>query len=746
MTLHTKHKSQQGGLGQVISRLRETINVRGSDFADAGTTKSMVSLESMEAEEFGNFNHVFTSMEGELADVFGDSLGEHAAELTPAQKAAGSITALAAGDPKRYAQAAISGLTQVSTESHRVVEPQLAGIGGDLDYRDQPSMEAFDEQELRAHLPFSIAFNVQAARQDEFSEAFYPTIVVTPDQAGVDIVVRRITVMNEIRHSLAGDQGDFDKRNIIDAVIDHRILASESVRAVPVYSDTGTDNSGKFVSEFSGGVYAPATYTIDQHDFDTAPLAVGQEVNLLGLSTHPGLAAAGVLDNTDALDKRIHLENLYLRLNQDPDGADDIAGNADDVANTIIPLKVDRLPRSAFIRPPQGNHREMILDFITDMVTIDENTTDYAGNTLSGAGGALEVMSTTFAGLKVRLKITANGRVNVETGQLEVHINNLEVHSIVDADGVPVADQATKINTFNDTFPIFNIVGYDLFATRSNANRRVRGLLVDTTEEVERHTVQMGSPITVLSPVVQQDETSQLTSAIAAARIRNSNNAVTTMLNYFGTLDGLALSNDRTTDIQQIEGAGRWLVRPFFEKVTLDLVDVVNSVKSHERSADISAALVDTIREVAYRMYRDSGYQPALDAMTGGVDEKPTLVIGTDPELAKHLIVQGDTRLGGLVLPHKVVTSYDKRVYGKIFISLVREGQNGPDPLSFGTHVWIPELASTVQVSRAGSTVKEAQVQPRNRHINNLPVGAQIDVSGLKDILTTKTSQPVRDV
>ena len=76
------------------------------------------------------------------------------------------------------------------------------------------------------------------------------------------------------------------------------------------------------------------------------------------------------------------------------------------------------------------------------------------------------------------------------------------------------------------------------------------------------------------------------------------------------------------------------------------------------------------------------------------------------------------------------------RMRDKIVLTFVRGESNGPDALAFGAHAWIPELASTVTVNRNGATNKESQVQPRNRHVNNLPVMAMINVVKLKEALT----------
>jgi hypothetical protein len=81
-------------------------------------------------------------------------------------------------------------------------------------------------------------------------------------------------------------------------------------------------------------------------------------------------------------------------------------------------------------------------------------------------------------------------------------------------------------------------------------------------------------------------------------------------------------------------------------------------------------------------------------------------------------------------------------MYGKIVISMGRAGAEGPDPLYFGAHGWMSELIATMPVSRGGQVSKEATVQPRTLHINNMPVLAIITVQGLTKVLVDRTATP----
>ncbi len=64
-------------------------------------------------------------------------------------------------------------------------------------------------------------------------------------------------------------------------------------------------------------------------------------------------------------------------------------------------------------------------------------------------------------------------------------------------------------------------------------------------------------------------------------------------------------------------------------------------------------------------------------------------------------------------------------------MTFVRDGQAGPDPLSFGFMAWMPELATSLPMTREGALVNEVMVQPRYLHINTCPILMLIKVKNL---------------
>lgn len=722
----TQKSQQVTHLAAVAQNIQSQLRERGREMANPEITSGLLSLESLQPHQFNEVSRAHDQAIADLKQMYADAniSTEH---YTDAQWQAGAVTMLAAGNPGAYARAA-NRTVAASTEGYSLVEASGAGF----DYRNDPavSLEAYDDRELMNNLSFSVVFNVQAARQNEFGEAFYPTVVVTPDQSGLDVSVSRTMVFNEIRHDLTGKPTDFQRRNLVEAVIDASILANESTKAIPYYVASGTGaNADKFVLNT---VVAPFTVNTGNEVILTAPLKPGIDIGLLGLCQPPSVQATGQLDNTDTLDHRIALDKLWLKF---------VNAGGDE---SIISFDVNRLPRSQFQKSQEGFDRELNLNFITVDLPIDSQTLDISGAVASAAGGALAYLAGTpdRSTWIVRLALKVTGDANIELGNVSVNTNVVTIDSIARVDALTGAITAvTEVSdpgamaalraAITPSLTPATVVGYTLQAYRSNLNRRTRGLQVTTVTQNERYAIPLGSPVTCPAPVTATRTSTDMAAPITAARIRNDNNAVTKLLAYADTLSALKVSADRRIAVPSVEGIGRHLVRPFFERSTIVVPDIVASLASQERAEDVSAALVNKLREVVYRAYRDSGYQPALDAITGGTGEKPTVLIGTDPVIQRHLMVSGDTRTLSIGFDHQIVTSMDSRVYGKIFITFVRKGQTGPDPMSFGCMAWMPELATNIQMSRNGQVSQETMVQPRSIHINTLPILLVFDIEGL---------------
>lgn len=690
-------------LNQMIALLQNHMN--GSQVVTSAVARTALSMEAVNDNSAHALNMAVNDLSTALESIAAE-LGIEA-RLTEAQIQAGTAGGILAGDYKGFLANRVE-FPMVSTESMGVVQP--FGIDDAMGERSF-ALEAYDERENRNAVIYSIAYNMQAARQDEFGETFFPTLVMTPDNVGFGITVNLMMVYDGIERKITGTFEDFKKRNIIRAVADPTVLKKEQTKVVPVHRAQSAD---KFVAP---AIVPPHNILLEGESITTAPLAIGKKLDLLGLSQTDALLASGVMDMTDSLDPYLTLSYVYVTI-----GAD------------ILKISTANLPLANFTYSTQNNYRVMTLNFATTSVLINKDTKQADGSALVDLAGVVT------NDLILRLELQLSGSINIETGETSVFGNIISVHTVQDNTGAlidPTLAPAAALVTLIDAGVI---VGYDVLAYRTNMNRRQRGQLIDTTRYTQLYNIPLRSPITAIHPinVDGQTDASDVQALITATRIRTSNESVTALINVAAVLREYVDARDFTGVGPDVLGVGRFFVRPTYYEETLDMNTLVDSLRAMDRPGDIQAAMVNKVRDYAYRMYRDSEYKAAADALAGGISPTPVVIIGTDPVLARYLNVTGDLRTLGGEFDVRVVSTLDHRVAGKIFITFgtFDETRNvSPNPLNFGNLVWGPELVLSANISRGGQISKESVVQPRFHFVQHLPILTMLEINNVPDVL-----------
>jgi len=693
----------------VVQSLRQILDTH--QYASSAVTQAALALESVRNDEIDMLN---TAAEGlSLAvEQIAAQLGI-GAELSMAQKEAATAAGLLAGDVRQFLNHKID-MPTVATENMSIVN--MTGLGMEDVVGLRPAFEAYDERENRNAAIYSIAYNMQAARQDEFGETFFPTIVVTPDNVGFGVTVRLMMVYNGIHRQISGALDNYNKKNIIRAIADYTLLKNEMTRLIPVYRPESAD---KFVDS---ALIPSYNLNLEGEVIPTAPLAVGKSLSLLGISQTDTLLASGLMDITDSIDPAIRLAAVYVGVES--------GGNTD-----ILKFNTLELPLATFAYAQQNNYRVMYLNFSTSSVLVNKDTRNLDGSDFAVLNGIKS------GDLMVRLKLDLSGQLNIELGDTVVYGNRVAVHSVSDAAGNAL-DLASGVGkTISDLFESHGkILGYELQAYRTNINRRQRGQLIDTTYYTQLYNVPMRSPITAIHPMTMDGQTDagDLASLITATRIRTSNMAVGALVNTANILRAYVDARDGNNTPPDVLGVGRFFVLPRFSEETLDMSVIVDSLTSTNRVEDLQNAIINKIRDHAYRLYRDSEYKAAADALNGGISPVPTVIVGTDPVLARYLTVTGDLRTLGGQFDVRIVSTLDYRVAGKIFITfgVFDENRNvEPNPLNFGNMAWSPELTIVLPISREGQVSKELAVSPRFTHVSHLPIMAVLTVENLPDVL-----------
>jgi hypothetical protein len=707
MSRFTNLSKSKTSLSAIANQFEADIASQGSEFiAPENADAVIASVESLSSDVIARHENNFGEVQSNIVESLTnldedtnftkDSIGVEAA----------TIVAMGLGNPSAYHEKATQ--STVSSEGVTVIGDNM-GV---------PAMEAFDQGNIGNFKAYSLAFNLESAQQDEFGETLFPTIVLTPEVGGLDVTIEQTVVHREVRRALGGDVTDFNKRKVLDAVVDHTILESETTRIYPIVLDNGTN--AKYFTDNS--VVAKQTLSVDGVDITTAPLKPGMAVDLLGLSSGSPLNNGQELTDEDSIDSNASLDVIYVKVT-------DAAASK----SSVIAISVNGLPRTSFYKSPEGkSDREMSIQFSNETVVLQSTRNDIAGVPAEGLATLLDN--------KLNLSINMSGTLDIETGSLNVYSPTPAANALYAIDGQTISISAGTGKSIVDNLT-FELVGYTLEAYHSNANLRHRGILGSHVGKVERYSIGFNAPITAKAPIGDSEKRkgTDLRTITAISRTRNANEAVTKLLERAGTLKQYAEAVVGDMPVPEIEGAGRHLVSPYYKDLTIDMEAVINSTKSHEKAADVADTLINAIRALAYPMAQDSNYQTALETITNGRETKPRLVIATDSVLQRHIMVSGDERTASIGMDHKVVTSPDNRMTNEIFLTFAREGVAGEaDPLSFGAHGWIPEMVSSANVSRGGSTATVTTVQTRNRHIGLLPVMARITVTNLDKVLSEK--------
>lgn len=707
--------------GKIVRSINDSIGQHGGNLVNNSVASTFVSMESLDPMKASELREASSSLENVLNEVVSvESLRDLTKVDSSGQSAISNnqiVSAMFAGMMSGVADKAVmmKPLSPSLEEHQKFID--YSGRGDYVGKRVSQALESYDERDNRHATAYSITYNMLTSRQDEFGEAFFPTVVVSPDQVGFVVSIRLVNVMDDIRHDVKGTLADFNKRNIIRAVIDASILDNDSTTIVPIR--TG-DSAGQFVS----GV-TPYNVVIGGETLTTGPLAINKPVDLIGISQTSKLLSSGIMDVTDSIDSAITLKSIVIQLKNGGDA---------------IELRTSSIPLAVFHNAQQGHYRTMRLAFDPQSVVVkgkvkladrSANSTDLGGLELSGH--------------VVHLGLSVYGSVNQETGETNLSANEVRVVAVYDEDGVKIDTSTGAGETTAQLFENCEIVGYTLDARRTNSNRRQRGQLLTTDFFQQIYAVPLHAPITTLRPVTVSDQTdaSDLGALVTATHIRTSNAAVTKLLESVGVLRDYVQNDLAYNQNPELLGVANLLVKAYYKEENIEVAEIVDSIKSADRMADLQAAIVSKVRHFAYTAYRDTGYKAAADALAGGIAPKPTVIIGTDPIIANYLMVNGDFRTLGNDFEVKIVSSLDTRVYGKMFVTFGQfgEGKEGqPNPMHFGNMGWKPEMTLVLPMTRNGQISKELTVQPAFVHVLNLPILGVFEVSGIEDVIDDKVT------
>ena len=696
----------------------EAISLEGfSDRASEGVETAVQNLRNM-------INQAHKQLPAGAADV----------KLSVAQEEAAVIAGLGSAAAKQYHLRAMPSEGQLRQMFQGAKNGTITQVvGTNAPSVDRVAMEAFDEKINRTSLNYSVAYNMQASRQSEFGEAFYPTVVVTPDNVGFTVSLRLLYAYSEVIRNTSGALNNFNRQNIIRAIIDSTILEADQTRIIPVYRLSSPANATTDSAQYFMSGIGQTTLQVDNAPLVTGPLAFGQKFSLLGISQTNAQIAQGLEDQTDAIDSSVRLQNIYLTL-------------TGTVASTPVTeyfkFDVSQLPLSDFNAAPQGNTRLLQLNFSTQTLLLNSQV-------LTAEGTASQLLAALGTN-SVRIGVNVYGSIIQDVADTQLSVSSLSVVAVNDNQGNSLSTTAGAGATAAALVGAGVFGGYDLLAYRTNSDRRNRGKLIDVQHINYLYTIPVLPPITALRPVADSEanDGNLLANLITSTRIQTANRAVTALLEAKSFLSAYANSPDVIANQPTLFGVASNLVVPAYLDETIDCAQALDSLTTTQRAQDLQTLLLNKIRDMATRLFVSSGFGPAAEAMYEGAPPKPVVIIGTDPTIYRYLTLTGDLRYMGDMFDYKIVMSYDLRMANQLVFSFGFEASFNsgvPNPLHFGNMGWKPELTLMMPMVRNGAQAMELTVQPSYRHVNNLPIMGVLNILNIQTVIGGKVSVDVNN-
>ena len=710
---------------QAISALWDGLSTAkvGANVDKDIASKYNLGTESLDQNALTRAKEDMSTLQNDISNVI-DSLGSitgaDAASISPAGRQAAIMIAGASLCSVESIKESI-GHYRPSSESN------IATVGSELFMTDtleatDISREAFDGMQTKNALYFSVAYNLLASRQDEFGEAFFPTIVIDPMQSGLVVENTFAVIMNEVTRSARNDKQKYNKIPLIKAMYDSELLTADKNKCIPVYKeDRSLDDL--FLADFK------SINKDTGFDILTAPLKVGEKISLLGISQTEAMLSKGEMDNTDALDRSIQLRRVYYTIK----GKTGV-GHDQDATETFF-FDAGAFAYNNFMAAPQGHSKDMILNFATTAMVIRPDEIKQAN------GSASEIFKDlNQPGIEIKLEVSLTGNANTEYGDITVYPNLIKIIEIKNASGDVVPATDPIYTSVNDYIQKFEIIGYTVDAYRTNSNLRTMGHLLTIDRYKQEYQIKLRSGMNMMCPINnetgRENDIDYLNTQIQATQLRTSADAVTTLIKYAESLRS-NISSGVAKELE-VSGIGRYSVHPYYKNISLNLADYVDSLKSTERLDDVRAAILNKINDEVVQMDIISNYGAAHRVANNNIPTKKTIIIGTDPRIKHYLAGKEDRLVLSSDLDAVIVSTYNQDIAGKIFITygvFNNDRSTVVNPLNFGNLVWAPTIATDVIRTIGGSTRRDLMTMPRYCHIVNLPILLEINLSDIENVI-----------
>lgn len=592
--------------------------------------------------------------------------------------------------------------------------------------------ESFDEKVTDQWRYHSYAIAMSAAKQTEFGALWYRTQMLTPDNAGFILSIRRNMCWDGFQQTdLSGKAVENTKVNINVGLLEYSVTETETVDLWPVVRPG--DNDDFFIDPT---LVAPWDEKRQGTPFKSNFLSFtgSQGGNLINLGMTPDRLAKGTPNNTDSLDSYVAIGKVVLEVTN-------AAGDKE-----AFVWDTEGTPEATFLAARETNFRNSDVRFWPRAMKLN------AGQQTAASADSVLLKPLADAGYNLDIGFNIDGRVNHEFGNYEITAANTDVQKVFQVTGtgvdaksveVPKTDAAVKAALAGLTF---KVVGWYPVTRLTNINQLERGKLIDSDMMKFGFMIPTLSPICIQKPSVVDDEKTypKMEAMQAYYRLQIRNAAVTSLLNRAETMKKY-LGNDVPHDIEsvpQLEALGQYYVKSYYLERTIDVLATLNSLRSEKKVADIQGLVTSVMQESISRADLLTGYSSVLEQEFGS-NVKPHVAIGTDPRLPLYIMTQGDDRTLGTKYDFTIATVSDLRMKDTILMSFTLPNQSDIHPMDFGILGMIPEYITNFSMIREQRVANEIRLTPRYRFFHFLPIMIKIKLLKLEEAIASRTEMDV---
>ncbi|AFI55447.1 hypothetical protein TSMG0164 [Halocynthia phage JM-2012] len=691
-------KAAKSTTGVDIGLLTQTINDNQASLVDNGISAQYVGIES----------------EGKVTSEVAVSLGNQFDTI------------------KNTLRSAMPNVGEVGLENASRTFMML-GDADNLAKRIQsvPGLEAFSKTNLGAYRETMVAANGMVANQASLVDTLYPVIEVGANYGGVEVTLKRFTLVTNPNITANGGAVDFKRRHILDAYRDSSILNNQGNVLRPVVV-TG-DNEDKFVD---AALLAPVT--IPDTDLKTAPLKLfSTKDSLLALSRLPGASANDRSTYNDRIDDGGRIKTIYFQIGEDKTGA----GGNDERA--LYPVPLSMFNQAQFLRGSNtGDSSDVSSTIDSDALPIDLTSTKAQSVV---ALKALADMDYT----RLTLEYTLNTKLNLNSGNITQTASPVVTVSGLykagdDTNYVSDASVSTELAAIVPEF-----AGQDFDLTLSSKTLRLQGRRVDDQEIPFTFATTARSVITA-DKALDESDVSDLLSAMTATEVIDRE--LVAVKHLMATIDDLhAAYGEGGHNVNPIGTSMpglAYLVKPWVKVEEVNAADFIDSEKSSERFYDIASALIQRLADNACTALTETAYVESKRMYTNDKSAKAEFAVLTSRAIGRYLYTEGDDRSFGAMSDDledkpQIVTSGLKEVDDTlIMVPTSSDASKGSfDPFAWGNTLRNPSLVYDVEISADGGAKRHLQLQPVYELTVNAPIVYKLKMNGLTELLASKVAK-----